>query len=88
MAEIGISCATCTRYEMKDDKTGVCKANPPQVLVTGARPHPVTGAPQLLTQAAWPVVGAADWCARHDGFGARMAVPIDRRLAANAEGEA
>lgn len=88
MAKIGISCASCRAYDPQNDKVGVCKFNAPQVLIVGARQHPVTQQPQPVTQSAWPVVGAGDWCARHQNFGAAMADPVDRRLAANAEGEA
>ena len=88
MAERGFSCATCDAYDKQNDKQGVCKRNPPQVFVVGMRPHPVTNAPQPVTQAIWPAMGTGDWCAAHNLFGVGSAFPIDRRLVANADGEA
>ncbi len=89
MPPIGIACATCANFVLANDKTGHCHANPPHPFLVPAPPNPLSPRqqPQLMIQACWPPVGAGDWCGSHrlsDG----MAQPIDRRLAAGAEGAA
>ena len=80
-----ISCSTCPFYVQQNERQGICRHNPPQVFLMPGPPD-LAGQPTLRTQSIWPSMGALDWCGRHPMFG--VAVPIDRRLAANAEGEA
>lgn len=88
MAEIGIACASCPFYRSTNEKTGHCRYNPPHPFLVPGPPHTLSGQPQIVVQGAWVPVGANDYCGRHPMFGVSTAMPIDRRLAVGADGEA
>ena len=91
MADIGVACVTCSAY-LSDGPglgKGICRRNPPHPFLIPGPPSPLTpNQPNLRIQSIWPPVAAEHWCGQHDGFGAATSVPIDSRLAAEAESRA
>ncbi len=89
MPPIGVSCSTCPHY-FPDEGTehrGICRLNPPHPFLIPGPPNSLTpNQPNIRIQAIWPPVAANHYCGQHPMFS--VAVPIDSRLAAPANGEA
>lgn len=80
MSETGCSCATCHHFLKADENGGLCRRYPPQLLVLPGR---VIG--QVVPTPLFPAVNKDACCGEHPMAGA---MPIDSRLAREAEGEA
>lgn len=83
MPEIGFSCATCRYYTASDDKGGICRRYPPQVMIV---PGQIVG--QLQPANLFPAVRGAEWCGEHHLANVSLSMPVDSRLADEAKGEA
>lgn len=64
----GFTCATCRHFTDRDNGQGgrmtICRRNPPTAIIV-----PVPGADgstgYTVLSAAWPPVGAGEWCGEH-----------------------
>jgi hypothetical protein len=86
MPDPGFTCATCPAFSSEDDKGGLCRLRPPSVHVV---PGQIVG--QLRPVNLWPAVARTDWCWSHPAattLWQPLAMPIDSRLASEAQGEA
>lgn len=84
MPEIGFSCATCPHFQEANEKGGLCRRYPPQLV---ALPGQFVG--QVAPTPLFPAVNKDAWCGEHPMAGAiAVSLPIDSRLTQEAEGEA
>lgn len=83
MSEIGFSCATCAHYTASNEKGGICRRYPPQVMLA---PGQIVG--QIQPVNLFPGVSADAFCGEHSSTRMGLSMPIDSRLTREAEGEA
>lgn len=83
MSEIGFSCSTCPFFTGADDKGGICRRYPPQVMIV---PGNLVG--QFQPANLFPAVNKDAYCGEHPLAKTMAAVPIDSRLARDVQGEA
>ena len=83
MPDAGVSCSACLYFSTADDKGGICKRYPPQVMIV---PGDLVG--QFRPANLFPAVSKDAWCGEYaPDHGADVVLP-DSRLIGEAHGEA
>lgn len=62
----GAACATCVWWQRRwtaGGGVGVCRVNPPTLLLEGQEFSAVTGSHDMYL-GTWPVTAGTDWCGR------------------------
>lgn len=84
--EFAVCCGSCPFFVAQHGAIGLCHEGPGQVVAVPGPPNAL-GGPSFNTHTVLPPKKPTDWCGRHPMFRIEsMAVPIDHRLAADAEG--
>ncbi len=83
MPETGFSCASCQHFLEANETGGLCRRYPPQLVVL---PGKLMG--QVAPTPLFPAVNKDAYCGEHQMAAIAVAVPVDSRLAREAEGEA
>lgn len=81
---VAVCCETCVFYVSLNAQGGNCHADPPQGFMIPGTPDAI-GRPTIALQGSWPPTRPEWWCGRHPMFGG-IPIPIDKRLAGEAEG--
>lgn len=83
MPDAGVACARCHYFSTADDKGGICRRYPPQVMIV---PGNLIG--QFQPANLFPAVSKDAWCGEYIPAHGTDVVLRDSRLAGEAQGEA
>lgn len=83
MPDAGVSCASCHFFTDAEEKGGICRRYPPQVMIV---PGQLVG--QVQPANLFPAVSKTHWCGEYASARGVEVLLADSRLGGEAQGEA